>query len=294
MDRAQEAETRRVGLRETGGVDGAVGRGQDAPDDVRRSPGSVVRSLRLLERLSRSERGLTLTEISRGLDSPKSTTLKLLRTLQGERFVTYSRRSKTYLLGPAATALAQRILASPGLRTICRPHLERLAEVSTEDAYLGVREDNYIVYIDKVEGRQSVRLDIALGTRRNLHSSAVGKLFLAEMDEGFLPSIVGEEVWSAVTANTLTDPEALREELERVRREGVSISRGENVEGIKAIAAPIRDDVGVVVAGISVSGPSSRLNESSEILIELVKSAARSISEDLLWSETGDAAGGTV
>jgi DNA-binding IclR family transcriptional regulator len=228
-----------------------------------------------------------LTELSRDLDSPKSTTLKLLRTLQGERFVTYSQRPKTYMLGPVATVLAQRILASPGIRNICRPYLEHLAEVSTEDAYLGVKEDGYIVYIDKVEGRQSVRLDIALGTKRHLHSSAVGKLFLAEMDEDYLPSAVGEEKWPAITSNTLTDLEALRKEMERIRREGVSISRGENIEGITAIAAPIREGEGPVVAGISVSGPSSRLNDSLKTLIDLVKGTAETISKDFLRPGAG-------
>ncbi len=269
-------------MQEINGADHTAKHGRDTSDGERGSPGSVIRSLQLLERLSRAERGLTLTELSRDLDSPKSTTLKLLRTLHGERFVTYSQRSKTYMLGPVATVLAQRILASPGIRNICRPYLERLAEVSTEDAYLGVKEDGYIVYIDKVEGRQSVRLDIALGTKRHLHSSAVGKLFLAEMDEESARSAVEEVGWRAVTANTLTDPEVLREELERIRREGVSISRGENIEGITAIAVPIREGEGTVVAGISISGPSSRLNDSLETLIELLKSTAKTISTDLL------------
>lgn len=265
--------------------------GNDAKDDTHRSPGSVVRGFQIIERLSRAGRGLTLTELTRGIDSPKSTTLKLLRTLQGRGFVTYSQWTKTYLLGPAATALAQLILASPGLRHMCRPYLERLSEMSTEDAYLGVKEDGYIVYIDKVEGSQSVRLDIALGTRRNLHSSAVGKLFLAEMDEESVRTIIGEMEWPAVTANTLTDPKALGKELERIRREGVSISQGENIEGITAIAAPIRDGSGAVVAGISASGPSNRLNESLDTLVDLVKSIAKSISVDLLQSETGGPAG---
>lgn len=275
---------------ETGRVDRV---GNDAKDDTHRSPGSVVRGFQIIERLSRAGRGLTLTELTRGIDSPKSTTLKLLRTLQGRGFVTYSQWTKTYLLGPAATALAQLILASPGLRHMCRPYLERLSEVSAEDAYLGVKEDGYIVYIDKVEGSQSVRLDIALGTRRNLHSSAVGKLFLAEMDEESVRTIIGEMEWPAVTANTLTDPKALGKELERIRREGVSISQGENIEGITAIAAPIRDGSGAVVAGISVSGPSNRLNKSLDTLVDLVKSIAKSISVDLLQSETGGPAGDT-
>ncbi|QIN77491.1 helix-turn-helix domain-containing protein [Rubrobacter marinus] len=274
-------------MQETNGADHTAKRGQGRSGGERRSPGSVIRSLQLLERLSRAGRGLTLTELSHDIDSPKSTTLKLLRTLQGERFVTYNQRLKIYMLGPTATVLAQRILASPGIRSICRPYLERLAEVSTEDAYLGVKEDGYIVYIDKVEGRQSVRLDIALGTKRYLHSSAVGKLFLADMVEESVRSAVEEGGWRAVTANTLTDPEALREELERIRREGVSISRGENIEGITAIAAPIREGVGTVVAGISVSGPTSRLNDSLESLIDLVRGTAETISADLLQADAG-------
>lgn len=266
---------------------------RDAQNDSRQSPGSVVRSFRIIERLSREGRGLTLTELARALNSPKSTTLKLLRTLQKERLVAYHRGSKTYFLGPAATALAQLIINSPGLRAMCRPYLERLAEISTEDAYLGIQEDDYITYIDKVEGSQSIRLDIALGTRRHMHSSAVGKLFLAQMDEDSLQAWISKNSLPAVTANTLSDSEALRAELERIRREGVSISQGENIEGVTAIAAPIRDATGDAVAAISVSGPRSRLNSTLDSLIGLVKNAADSISEDLLWSEADDADGGT-
>jgi DNA-binding IclR family transcriptional regulator len=261
---------------------------EDAHGGTHRSPGSVIRSLQLIKRLSQAGRGLTLTELARGVDSPKSTTLKLLRTLQGERFVTYIPQSKTYLLGPAATALAQLILASPGLRNTCRPYLERLVEVSTEDAYLGVREDNHIVYIDKVEGSQSIRLDIALGTKRHLHSSAVGKLFLAHMDEDSVRSSMWEGGWPPITTNTLTDPETLRLELERIRREGVSISQGENIEGITAIAAPIYDECGSVLAGISVSGPSARLSLSLDSLVKLVKDAAESISKEFMPPEASD------
>ncbi len=264
----------------------------DAQEDTRQSPGSVVRSFQLIERLSREERGLTLTELSRDLRSPKSTTLKLLRILQGERLVTYHRESKTYFLGPATTALAWLIISSPGLRTMCRTYLEHLAKVSTEDAYLGIREEDYIVYIDKVEGSQSIRLDIALGTRRHMHSSAVGKLFLAQMDEDSLQAWIQKNGLPPITANTLTDLSVLRTELGRIRREGVSISRSENIEGITAIAAPIRDVTGDVVAAISISGPQSRLDRVLDSLIDLVRNTANSISEDLLWSEKDDADGG--
>lgn len=280
-------------MQEDGVTNGSVDGGQETSVDKHQSPGSVVRSLQILERLSRAERGFTLTELSRSLGSPKSTTLKLLRTLHEERFVTYSKQSKIYMLGPGALALAELILDSPRLRVICRPHLERLCEASYEDAYLGVQENDYIIYIDKVEGRQSIRLDIALGTKRYLHSSAVGKLFLAQMDQDSLRYFLEKER-PTVTANTLTDPEVLREELEHIRHVGISVSQGENIEGITAIAAPIWDADGTIIAGISVSGPSFRLKDSLDDLINLTKDAAGRSSEDLLRTETGERSDGFV
>jgi DNA-binding IclR family transcriptional regulator len=257
---------------------------QDIEKAAHQSSSSALRSLRLLECLSRAGEGLTLTELARRSYSPKSTALKLLRTLQQESFVLYNRRSKRYLLGPSATNLARSILDSPGLRTLCRPYLEDLARISTETAYVGVEEGDHIIYIDKVEGSQSIRLDIALGTKRPLHSSAVGKLFLAYTQEDFLESRIHRIGLPAITPNTLTDPEALLAELTRIRRDGISISQGENIEGITAIAAPVWDEAGQVVAGISVSGPSSWLNDDLPSLIALVKNTAKSISEDLLWT----------
>lgn len=256
----------------------------DLDEGAHKSPSSTSRSLRLLEYLSREEQSLTLTELSRRSGTPKSTTLKLLRILQEEGFVIYNRDSKRYILGPAATNLAQLILTSPGLRLLCRPYLQELVHTSREDAYLGIKQDDHIIYIDKVESSQSIRLDIALGTKRPLHSSAVGKLFLAHMQEDVLESWIRERELPIVTMNTLTDPKTLITELERIKKDGISISQGENIEGVTAIAAPIWNDAGEVVAGVSVSGPSSRLNDNLLSLITKLKDTSTSISKDLLWT----------
>lgn len=243
---------------------------------------SVTRALRILDALARSGgRGMTLTELARSVQAPVSTTQQLLRPLLQDDFVTQRDSSKSYYLGFAAFGLAERLTRGWTLPNIARRHLELLAETTEEDAYLGILRGDFIVYVDKVEGAQSIRLAISLGLPRKLHSSAVGKLFLANLPVTAVDGYVDVHGLSAETLTTITSRARLDKELRKVRREGISVSEGENVEGVMAIAAPIFGEPGDIVAGICVSGPRRRLSENRLEVTKLVRSTAEEIQNDL-------------
>lgn len=244
------------------------------------APRSVLRAFDLLEVLARHADGLTLTELARSIDAPISTTQQLVRSLLVRQLAIQKPASKRYYMGPAAYGLAERIMQGSSITSAARPYLEDLAGRTGEDVYLGVSTGDHVTYVDKVEGVQSIRLAIALGVPRSLHASAAGKVFLAARATADLRHYIDHVGLTRYTPSTAAEEPQLLEQLERIRVSGVSISDGESIEGVMAIAAPIfRADE--IVAVICISGPRQRLLGQQDQLTELVRRTADHIEKDL-------------
>lgn len=241
------------------------------------------RVIDLLETLASETRGLTGSDVSRRLGVPKSTVFLLLHHLLEREVVSIDPETRRYRIGPALVRMAFRITGSIALVKVARPHLQRLSQDTTEDAYLGIRQERRLIYVDKLEGSQSIRLDLPLGQPRYLHSTAVGKLLLAHGSAELLEALVAETALPAVTATTITDPDRLRDELARIRERGYSTTEGENVEGVYGFAAPVRDHTGAVIAGLHISSLKARALARREFLIERVCARAVELSRDLGW-----------
>lgn len=202
-------------------------------------PGSVGRAFLLLELLARSSEGASLSALARAIDAPTSTTHQLLKALLAPQLAVQKNGSKRYYIGPAAYGIAERILQGPTITSVARGHLRRFAEESGEDIYLAVSTADHVVYVDKVEGHQSIRLAIALGVPRSLHASAAGKVFLAARSDAERASYVARGPLERYTHSTVIDSECLLRQLDQVRSSGYAVSDGESIEGVMAIAAPI-------------------------------------------------------
>ncbi|HEX7126749.1 MAG TPA: IclR family transcriptional regulator [Thermodesulfobacteriota bacterium] len=231
--------------------------------------------------LASSQGGLTGSDVSRRLGLPKSTVFLLLDHLRDRGVVVLDPETRRFSVGPALVGLAWRIIGVLDLVRMVRPHLEMLSLEIGEDVYLAVRHGTEFVYVDKVEGALSVRLNTRLGTPRPLHSTAPGKLFLAFGPEGLLDRVVAERGLFPVTTTTITDPVRLAEELAGIRERGYSFSDGENVEGIAALAAPVRDHTGQVAAALNVATLRARAIERRDLLAERLLAASRRVSEAL-------------
>ncbi len=232
------------------------------------------RVLDLLMLVVNDNRGFTLSEISRKLSIPKSTVSLLLEHLCERGFIMTDMVTRRYQVGPSLVQLSYLVTGQQKLTRIARPYLEWLSRETTEDVYLGVRTGTQVIYVDKVEGAQSVRLNIGIGFPRPMHSTALGRIFLAYGGDGLLEQVVVVRGLPKITDHTVTDIEILRAELERVRARGFSISDGESVEGVCALAAPIRDHSGEVVAALSVSGVRSRIIGNQQFVVESLLKAA--------------------
>lgn len=235
---------------------------------------SVKRSLQLLELITEAEKAPTHAELSRALEIPKSTLSQLLASLQQASYVTSVGRQ--YYPGIRLVALAFRIAHAGPLRSAVRPAMDALAAKSGETVLLALRAGPGIINVEQSPSPQPIRYVTTLGLLRPLHATATGRVFLAFTDTssrslGELPK---------VTRATVTDPAALDAILRKVKKDGFAISRGEAVEGVSGISAPIFDDAGRPIAALSVTGPSDRLGDIRERIWPLLRASIRSIRAD--------------
>jgi len=186
-----------------------------------------------------------------------------------------------YRVGPRVTRLGLLVTDSVEVRRIASPHMRALAERTGEDAYLAVRIGDSVVYASKYGGIQPVKVDVRLGEPRPLHSTSVGKLFLA-FDSKLQDKVLKDGRLTAFTPYTITDRRTLLRELETIRRTRLSISREEAIVGVIAIAKPVWDRTGTIAAAVSVSAlrarvPRTRIGK----IVKEVQRAAFGITREL-------------
>jgi len=220
---------------------------------------SVAKALKMLEIIGNSGREVALTEVAKVLNMHKSTAFRLLSTLEINGFIFKNIDTGKYKLGLKILQLAGELLDNIELRKIARPIIEDLVEKCNETAHLVELEKNSIVYIDKVESTNTIRLHSRIGFHGFPHCTSAGKVLLAHMSEKKLKKLISEMELPKKTINTITDPEVLINHLAVVKQQGYAIDNIENEEGVRCVAAPVRNHLSQVIAAISVAGPSSRM-----------------------------------
>lgn len=227
---------------------------------------------------------LGVSAIARQLGVSKAVIHRILRTLADRQFVMIDPQTREYRLGPAAAALGARALRDSRLRSVGLPVLADLQRQTTETTTLSALVPDGRVYLDQVESEREIKMTVELGTRFPLHAGSSGKVILA-----FLPLHRREELLAAkltrLTASTHVDPEALRAELDDIRRSGLATSHGERQADAASIAAPVFDVDGAVVGAVSVCGPQSRFHvDARGEIAPALRSAAETISRGLGWA----------
>jgi DNA-binding IclR family transcriptional regulator len=202
---------------------------------------------------------LGISELARGIGLPKATTHRLLASLRKREFVTHDAATRRYRLGMRLGELGAVAGASMTWLVEAKPELEALAHEAGETVHLAVLEDDQVLYVDKVESDRSLRMPSQVGRRLPAHCTGVGKALIAFIPEVRLMAIIDRRGLPRFTAHTITDPVKLRAELEVVREVGYATDNEEIEDGLRCIAAPVRDQNGNVIAAISIAGPSSRL-----------------------------------
>lgn len=246
---------------------------------------AVERAADVLTLFAQSERAtLGVTEIAQELHLPKAVVHRILTSLRGRGFVELEADSRRYRLGPTALALGARYLDRIDIRELAREAMRRLADRTGETATFSIRHDSSRIYIDQVTPNREVKMTVSLGQPFPLHAGGSSKAFLAFLEAAEQEAYLGHEL-AAMTPKTVTDPEKLRRELVKIRRQGYATSLGERQAGAGSVAAPILDRSGHPVAVMSVCGPVERFSGEVKTLAPLLLTETRALSAKLGYAE---------
>ncbi len=239
---------------------------------------SVDRAAALLLALGDSQGEAGVTELARRLGLHKSTASRLLATLQRRGLVEQDGETGKYRLGLVVIRLAERAERTLDLRGIAMPELERLARLTRETTGLGVLEHDCLLTVAQADGPNLIAVGDWTGRTSPLHCVASGKVLLAALAEREVLRIARSGL-VAHTDRTITELEPLLEELARIRRRGYATAIGEYEPGLNAVAAPVHDARGAIVAAVDIWGPAFRIPpRRMPELIALARETAAAIS----------------
>lgn len=271
-------------------VDGVRGIAASAPPPAPKSSASssrlssVANSIRLLKAFSDEEHEFGVSSLAKRLGLAKSTVHRLASTLIRDDMLEQDKETGKYRLGLALFELGARVRRKMNVVNEARFALKELMEKTGETAHLTVLDHASVLFINKFESRQAIRMKSNVGSRAPAHSTADGKALLAHQSREVIESIAAGGLM-ALTAKTITDVGQLMADLAQVRLRGYAMDDEETEAGLRAIAAPIRDHTGEVVAAIGVAGPIQRMTKKVVLsYAPKVVAAAESISTRLGYS----------
>ena len=247
---------------------------------------SVERALSILEVLSDYNEGLGVTDISEKVGLHKSTVYRLLSTLNHKGYVLQDRESNRYMITLKLFELGNKRVEGMDILAASRPYTKQLMEEVNETVHLVIRDGNEIVYIDKVEADNTIRMASTIGMRGLLYCTSVGKAILAQLPKEEIEKIWGDSKIQQLTNNTITNLDDMKRELEMVRLQGYAIDNEENEAGVRCVGAPVFNLYGEVSGAISVSGPTIRVTGDKIVrLTKEVTKCAKNISGALGYKE---------
>jgi len=241
---------------------------------------SVKKSLQVLQSFSPDHPERSVTEMSRLLNTHKSSISRILRTLAAEGFVERNALNGKYRLGLKLLELANQVLGRYELRDLAASCMEALARETGEIVHLAVLDKADIVYLEKKGGGQTLTVATKVGGRNPAHASAMGKVLLSGLSPEGLDDVLTWGSLARLTPRTIIERERLLKELQQVREQRLAVDDEESFPGIRCVAAPIQGAGGEVIAAVSVTVPKQRMRRQrmEEIGKHVIKTA-RLISE---------------
>ncbi len=222
---------------------------------------SVERAFAILEFLDGSRRRWNISELSRKLRIPKSTTHVIVLTLERLGYLTLDPRTRDYSLGLKVSGLGRGLMKSLNLPDRALRPMQWLVEATRCTAQLAVMADDQAMYIQKVEGPGVIQFDSYVGKRTNLHCTGVGKVVLAYASEPKQEHILNRKSFAHYTNKTITSPNLLRKELAKVRQRGYAIDDEEEELEVRCVAAPVFSQSGDFMAALAIAGTVGQIRE---------------------------------
>ena len=221
---------------------------------------SVANSIRLLGSFSGEENELGITVLASRLRLAKSTVHRLAATLTSARLLEQNPETGKYRLGLALFELGSLVRARMDVADAARQKLRELLEQTGETVQLGIIDHHSVLYIYEMESRRAIRMAAAVGARAPLHCTAVGKVLLASQPEEYVRQVLDLGL-KAYTPKTIIRNEALLETLAEVQQRDYATDDEESETGLRAIASPVRNHTGQVIAAVGLAAPVQRMNK---------------------------------
>lgn len=221
---------------------------------------SIERAFCILEKLSENPDGIQITRLAEQVNLSKSTVHRLLSTLIEMNYVSQDIETERYKVGYQVLFLSRNLLNNTDLIAIAKPFLQSLSHDINETIHLCIEDKCEIVYIDKIESNQTIRMYSRIGSRAPMYCTGVGKMLLSNCYDKELEKVLQLTSFERRTPHTITTRDDLLNELDIIRRQGYALDDIENEQGIRCIAAPIYNYTGRVISSFSISGPSERIS----------------------------------
>ena len=240
---------------------------------------AVERALQILNSFDDQHPERGLSDIAQHVDLHKATAHRIITTLVNYGYLERCLDGQKYKLGLQLTDLGFKAIHRLDLRREAIPHMNQLIQKLGEACDLSIFDRGEVFYIEFVQGRYTLTVAAAVGQRLPPYCTASGKVFLADMPVEYLRDIVKQPL-VAHTPKTITSMDKLLITLEQVRKKGYALDDEEMELGIRAVSAPIRNQSGMVIAALSIPGPTSRLTDETlsriaKTLIETTKDISR-------------------
>jgi len=237
------------------------------------------RSLKLLELVAEAD-GAVLTDLADQSAMAPSTVHRLLTSLAQHGMVAHDSETGAWTIGVKAFEIGTAYLRFRKLGTISRPFLKQLMEETGETANIAIEEDGDVVFISQAESHAPMRAFFRPGRRGPIHASGIGKAIISTWPDSRIATVLGDRTLQHFTEKTRDTLSALLKDLVEIRSRGWSIDDEEHTLGMRCVAAPIFDEYGDAVAGISVSGPAVRMPDAKvDALGPVVRAAAEELTK---------------
>ena len=247
---------------------------------------SVANAARVLKSFSARNPTWGVSGLAEELGLSTSTVHRLLSTLADEGVLDQDETSGKYRLGLSVFDMAA---AMPKQRTLHEAVLVSMTELrhrTGETVQVGVLDRSEVVYVERLDSPNTLRVFSQLGRRAAVHRTSSGKAIVAFLARGERDRLLNGLTLDRATEFTITDPVKLREELALTRRRGYAENRQESELGVVSVAAPIRDASGDAVAALSLAGPAERMDEKRDTYAEAVMVLSRTVSTQMGWRGT--------
>ncbi len=248
-----------------------------------------LRFLLILEEVARVGIPVTPTEVNKNLGLPKQTIHRIFSTLEESGFLQREMDGRHYSPGSRIRTMSLGIMSSIRTRAARLSVMQALSKEIGETINLVIPDRHTMVYLDRVETNWPLRIEFSIGTHVPFHCTASGKLYLSSLPSSLLTPVLETQELEQKTINTITEPNALCKELDKIRLSGFATDNEEFVEGMVAVATPIMDSNNRMVASLAFHAPTPRMGLSDAIQhLDILQNSAQQLSNILKEESQAD------